>query len=352
MGVNTRYLAVAAMGLMVSACGGLKQSALIYSSQNNIGLVARGGTAQAGNADLTLGYSGHDFAIVPVAVAETCTDPAKQEACDRQKYRLVRIEGNNSVDAAAQAMAALASQISEQSRMKMLEQPALNQALARLNADIQTFNTISGLTSEINAKNRALTALTPAPTPESDVAQPAESIALETENARKVASLRQEIEDLEARKASAMAIDPVATSGARDALIAQIASIDAFVERNERKLQEIIDGRADRSTDTKHDALSVYGEFGGGNTVDGGKASLQVGKLFSTGVAAQNLTQQMREVLALQGREKCIQAATQAIANDTRLAKASPADLTQLYIAAMKVCTPLAPVAESKPGAG
>jgi len=339
MGVRVRYAVVGAMALALAGCSSLNQSSLVYSSQNNIGVVIKGGSAQAGNFDLTLGYSGHDFAIVPVAVAQPCTDnetPTDPE-CKQTKYRLVRIQGVNNIDAAAQALAALASQLHEQSRIALLQKPELEARLAEIDRNLQAIATLPALEKQINAKSGEITA-EKAKAPAAGDLQSPEYLAFEQARSATIAQLQQQLTGLQATQAAVAELKAANTPAARSAIVTKIKEIDASVEANERKLQAIIGRSGNSATDRKEDALSVYGEFGGDTKAEGTKASLQVGKVFSTGVAAQNLTQQMGEAMTAESRAKCYNAAIAAIQGDSRLKAATKDELLPLYKEAMELC--------------
>ena len=350
MGVESRYLSVGVLALALAGCSGLRQSALVYSSQNNIGVVVKGGAAQAGNFDLTLGYSGHDFAIVPVAVAEPCPDAATDQECKDTKYRLVRIEGANNIDAAAQALAALASQLSELSRIELIQKAKLEAQLAEVNRNLQIIGTIPAIEKQITDKISEIDTETNKPALAGDPQSPA-NLAFEQARSSRTARLRQELASLQAKKSAAQELEVANTLAIRNSLDANIKQIDFIVAENERKLQTIIGRPANSATDRKMDALSVYGEFGGDTKAEGTKASLQVGKVFSTGVAAQNLTQQMGEAMTAEARAKCFKAAVAIIKTDDRLQSATKAELLPLYADAMVLCKTTPANAASAPGA-
>lgn len=337
MAVRIHYLAAGAMALAVAGCTSLKQSSLVYSSQNNIGVVVRGGSAQAGNFDLTLGYSGHDFAIVPVAVAQPCPEAATEEECKQTKYRLIKIEGVNDVDAAAQALAALASQLHEQSRITLLQRPALENSLAEVDRNLRTISTLPAIRDQIDAKEKEIAKETAATSADPDPLSPA-SLAFQQAKQARLLQLQQDLVGLQASQSAADELRAANTSEIRNAIDAKIKALDFAVAENERKLQTIINRAPNSTTDRKLDALSVYGEFGGATKAEGTKASLQVGKVFSTGVAAQHLTQQMGETMTAEARAKCFNAAVATILSDDRLKAATKDELLPLYADAMALC--------------
>ncbi len=337
MGNRVRHMAAGAITLTLASCTGLTQSSLVYSSQNNIGVVIKGGSAQAGNVDLTLGYSGHDFAIVPVAVAETCSDLAKEDDCDAKKYRLVKIEGSNNVDAAAQAMAALASQLSEQSQIKLLEKRDLVARLNQMDEKLAIIGKIDDLRVQIKAEEANLKKQEDEDNPVDDSADP-EYVRFENARSDSISKINQKLATFRLQEAEAEALSVTNSPELRKAIQAKIDEIDAMVAANENKLDGIIKQAGKNSTDLKNDALSVYGEFGGSTHAQGAKASLQVGKVFSTGVAAQNLTQQMGAALAARERVKCVVAAIDFIQRDDRLDKLDEDVLASLYSDAMILC--------------
>ena len=65
------------------------------------------------------------------------------------------------------------------------------------------------------------------------------------------------------------------------------------------------------SKDDKEDALSVFGSFDGDAGANKDSATLGVGKVFSTGVASQHLTQGLGRASSVAVRAKCIQSVSE-----------------------------------------
>ena len=83
------------------------------------------------------------------------------------------------------------------------------------------------------------------------------------------------------------------------------------------RLSGRINGLLDRANGTRtdqSDALSVYGRFDGDVNTEAGSenaASVGLGKVFSTGIAAQNLTRGIKEAEIANGKARCLNAASQ-----------------------------------------
>jgi len=95
---------------------------------------------------------------------------------------------------------------------------------------------------------------------------------------------------------------------------AQQAAADA--ERAAARAQKIIS----QSSNRRGDALSVYGTFDSNGTASApgnaaqGTAGLRLGRIFSTGVASQNLTEGQRDALRADALTRCMAEATASTA--------------------------------------
>lgn len=105
------------------------------------------------------------------------------------------------------------------------------------------------------------------------------------------------------------------------------------VLRKSTQLNDMLARRNERSGDDKEDALSVFGSFNGSAKGDAKGAGLALGKSFSTGVAAQNLTQ------GLAGGSKQVAIAACIDAGERAIQGAAPADQTLLRTRFMTLCT-------------
>ena len=78
--------------------------------------------------------------------------------------------------------------------------------------------------------------------------------------------------------------------------------------------------KTSQSSNRRNDALSVYGTFDSNGTASGpgataqGSAGLRLGRIFSTGVASQYLTEGQRDALRADALARCMAAATAATA--------------------------------------
>jgi hypothetical protein len=116
---------------------------------------------------------------------------------------------------------------------------------------------------------------------------------------------------------SVQAAAPPAAPAAAAAAQARQAAQEA--ERAAARAEKV----SSRSSNNRHDALSVYGTFdsngaatGPGATPSGG-ANLRLGRIFSTGVASQNLTEGQRDALRADALTRCMAGAVSAAVEGT-----------------------------------
>lgn len=274
----------------VAACAPLQQAPLVYSSKVALGVDLSATMTETPGASITVGYKQVDAAYVPVAVAKPC--PNAESTCTAPSYGLVPLQGSNTIDSgnedseANQAAAkkllddvqkASAALTERRSAAQLAQQSAdaANDSLARLKGEL----------SSLQEKAK-------------DIAAPQDQAA------RLTALVDTEIPKAEA-KAKQADKDLVA---AQEATARAKAQVDSFNVDQLARATKIV-----RGSDKKGDAYSVFGSFDGATRAAvtagtgsqaKGETSLIVGKVFSTGIASQFLTQGMRDYYANMAAER------------------------------------------------
>ncbi len=94
---------------------------------------------------------------------------------------------------------------------------------------------------------------------------------------------------------------------------------DTLLRKESKKLEEI---------EGKSDAYSVFGSFDSGtklnkstDTSDGISAGVSLGKMFSTGVAAQNVSQGIQESSSYLARKQCLDSLSKVLGGSTATAE-------------------------------
>lgn len=274
----------------MTACAPLQQAPLVYSSKVAVGVDLSAAMTETPGASITVGYKQVDAAYVPVAVARPC--PSSESTCSAAAYGLVPLQGSNTIDsgnedseanqAAAKkllddvqkASAALAERRSAEQLAQQSAQTA-NEGLSRLKGELQPLQ------------------------------ETAKASELQPDQAARLAALVDtEIPKAEARAQQANK-DLLA---AQEATARAKAQVDSFNVDQLARATKIV-----RGSDKKGDAYSVFGSFdgatraavtAGSGSQAKGETSLIVGKVFSTGIASQFLTQGMRDYYANMAAER------------------------------------------------
>jgi hypothetical protein len=277
-----------AIGLV--ACAPLQQAPLVYSSKVSVGVDISGTATEQPGVSINVGYKQIDAAYVPVAVAKPCEEKeaGKRENCTDKIYQLKEIEGKNKVGDSA------------------VPKEALEAAQKR----ISQFKQIS------HARDSADTELARARSRLDDVERQLAFWKVEKGAALKAATDKNGI---------GLSNDDsilLAESDRRSALVAVEKAAVATAEGQKRNADEAFNGANVTGLveayglvggeNSKTDAYSVFGSFDantkasvevGGTTAPKGEVGLALGKVFSTGVASQNLTEGLRRYYAGLGAE-------------------------------------------------
>lgn len=251
--------------ITVAGCVPMEQATLTYTSKSTIGVGVEAGTQQTPGLDVTIGFKETNIALVPVAVAKYCYK-ATSSQCQNAIYRMELVRGGKNDSSQTQPIVARINDINRTLEELNGEQSRQTQRLADLRANIAVAEAAESARAELAELNS---------TPPDESAERANRLA-----------------ELQAKANSAPANFSLSEARAQAAAIeadqtARSTRIKTFQEDKVRLTAQL---EADTESG-RTDALSVYGRFNGTANGDEGGAGLTAGKVFATGIAAQNLTE-------------------------------------------------------------
>lgn len=261
-------IAIAAITPLLAGCYPMEQSPLVYSSKSTIGVGLAAGTPENPGLDVTIGFKETNVALVPVVVAKFCRY-TNATSCQHANYAMEVIKGGKidtvenkrvrqDIEARQAEISVLNGQIAELERGKAAAEENIRKLEKRAEAE-KTLATVGDQPKPDEGEalaNQRIAALQ-----DREATASVSKANLVTERS----TLSQTIELLKARK------DRVTT------LQGEIGRLTASITADKQG--------------TRDDALSVFGTFKGGGTGDKEGASLTGGKVFATGIAAQNLSE-------------------------------------------------------------
>ena len=258
--------------LMLCACSGLQQAPLLYSSKSIVGVDISTPSSESPGASISIGFKLVDIAYVPVAVSKTMEDGSGRDL----PSDIVRIEANFGEGSSA-------GQIDKLSQEELDKVGDLLKAKAKERSFEKALDIAEAAFKKKIEGQRAH---------ELAMADP-KTKASAQELAAKTKSIADELIDLDAsRKTKRAAFRQSQIDSAEAAAGVEIGNL--------------------LRTD-KRDAMSVYGRFdsaGAASAASSPSANLTAGKIFSTGVASQNLTEAARLQAATGGLAMCLDSLT------------------------------------------
>lgn len=356
MNINWPVFIMAACGCL-AACAPLQQAPLVYSSKLVVGIDVAANVAENQGGSISIGVKSFDSAYVPVAVSKQL-----DERSDKQDKTLeiIRIEAHYGEG----SMADTSDEATNAERNRKIDgyfvaKQAADTAAAQQTGIENQVSAQSTLITQLDSLKGSIAAANNIPEPASppgsggDPASPrAEALKLRADD----------IVKLNADRGAAIMPLTIQSNGGYNAMqvmddidrrIADLKKTRATIEAQLPELKTQRQVKADQaaqakaeairvaglSQTSKTDAMSVYGRFdtnGSGGT--DGKANLLVGKVFSTGLASQNLT----EAVKLEARSRCM-------ASGFEFAKNMPvADRKSFFDSLSKICTSLQSTSTNK----
>jgi len=276
-------MAVAACLLMLAACSPLPQAALVYSSRVSFGVTVTSNPASASGATLSIGYDQLDAAYVPVSVAG-----ANKSGTSDLVLEQIRAKYSNSNDLEPQsADAANLAKVNEYLNAAKTAETTKSsiQALSSQKAPVDS------LKSQVAVASTRLTQL--------------KAARLDTKEAT------SQLQEAKGQLATAQV-----TNQNIDTKIQQLTpSLTAAEQEASAKRPAALEAAKQLGL-VREDALSVYGRFDGKSDAGTTAVGLAIGKVFSTGIAAQSLAEGAGRAAATDAYTNCLGAAM-AVGSDT-----------------------------------
>lgn len=260
-----REIVAASLAIGLSGCVPMEQAALTYTSKTTMGVGMAGGTQETPGLEVAIGFKEANIALVPVAVAKYCYK-AKKALCQNDIYRMKMVVGNKIDAVESLPIQNRIDEINRELEQSVNEQKRDTDRLSQLNAMI-------ALTKAADAADAALKNIPDA------VAGESPDVTRDRAEQEATAKLRPVNFDAAKARDEIARLDGVqiARTARRGELQKELASLTPRINANSSR------GRTD--------AYSVYGKFSGAASGNGQGANLTAGKVFATGIAAQNLTE-------------------------------------------------------------
>ncbi len=264
--IRTTLPLLASFGLL-AGCYPMEQAPLVYASKSTVGLNIAAGTPENPGLDLIIGYKATDVALVPVAVAKYCRR-ASDADCVNAIYEMKIVTGSK-LDTVDNGIIDSAIKEAKRNLQNRVDQSnSLASSISALEVEI----------AKIEERNRLLQQVADLPDSE------------DTENAELVAT--------RARLEAELAQTEDANVEEEDQLQRQLAglaqrkrAIDIEMGEYQKQIADLSRRLQTGELGERGDSFSVYGTFKGGGQGDSGGGALTGGKVFATGIAAQNLSE-------------------------------------------------------------
>lgn len=299
--------------IFVSACSALQQAPLVYSSKVSLGVDISATSTETPGISLTLGYKQVDAAYVPVAVAKKCETETN---CTDAIYKLVSIRGESDVGGKINSSP---SHVEAEKARKDYEQAVVDANNAK-----NIHEAAKATMAQLNTRKAELEADKSKNSTQSEISSGLQRTISSLEEKRAVGTIITADEDIELGKLKAtlqaMQI-PQFTMEQKNELTeipskivdAQNNLTSTLIAYNDKKIAlEKLAPEAklaeQQNNLTRKDAYSVYGRFEADTNVKTNAASVGLGKVFSTGVASQNLAQGLGDYYKNLGIAACYDA--------------------------------------------
>lgn len=328
-----RKIMIASASLsMLGACAPLQQAPLVYSSKNVVGVDVSATTNEAPGASINIGYKQVDAAYVPVAVAKPCDKNESDKIalnCQSDIYKLHLVRGSSE---------------------EGIEAKEGNNDNAESVEIVRNYQ-IRTVSHELAIKKRDEA--------EKQLAEIA-SQEQETDTSKQVGiQARKELATKELGAAK------LAWQAAQNEFNQAKAKFDKLSPEQMKKANDA----TKKSNQVMQDAFSVFGSFDAKTQTGVGpqedketsadsqdkkpldlKAGVNLGKMFSTGIAAQNLTKGLEAHYRNQSAAGCLERARH-LTDDPHI-KSDAKIYVQVLTEALKACQPDGTAVPSKVDAG
>jgi hypothetical protein len=312
--------ATSTVAMMVLSGCALQQAPLVYSSKISVGVDLSATSSETPGASINLGYKSIDAAYVPVAVSKKIDD--KSTGQTTPVIELISAKyGAGALPNSGDAKAALAK-LHADLQATTTASENLRSTITILEANQRTIQQRVELLTQLENTLESAKKLRPLPAEgvvPIDLAPFGDALKPATETIQKLGALNVKLANvLTTKKADGKdSVDEVKNEAGdlKQKSLNQSTEVARDIETskkalglNEQKVASInreISSTLDMYRTDKTDALSVYGRFDSNGTGSfdsndsdtrgtGGKAGLLIGKVFSTGLASQNLTEAVK----------------------------------------------------------
>lgn len=281
MTLRNPYILSALAAATCVACAPLSQAPLVYTSKQQFGLSVSTSATETSGFEVNLGYKLLDAAYVPVAVAPPCAPSEKKDCSDHKIEQIFGQHDEKSEDGPALETISKAKEA----------RASADRTLDAANADYTKAK------SDLAAAEIAERA---AQKSEKDVEKLRAAAQALAEGSPERSAADETLQGAETSRKAELAEAATKAERTNAQEVSRLAVVRAEKARNDAddELRLLEQKRA--SSGAKKDAYSVFGSFDSRNKVGvddkvKGTVGVSFGKVFSTGVAAQNLS---RDALA------------------------------------------------------
>ena len=268
-------ISISIISFGLSACAPLQQAPLLYSSKTTVGLDVSTSTTESPGGSISFGVKIVDAAYVPVAVSKRLRDDAANRDLPADIILVQAVFGEGST-------AGKLDSLTEENKAKIRDFLSAKLTEEKLVDEVKRLDSLQATRSASREGARAsLKAI------ETQLAALAAETPEETKKAKEAE-----------RGTATRSVESLTALIERDApvLTAKRNELDVAKANAERLFSAAAEAASVLRTDKK-DAMSVYGRFNSesaASAASSASAKLTAGKIFSTGVASQNLTEAVR----------------------------------------------------------
>lgn len=286
---------------VLSACAPLQQAPLLYTSKTAIGVDLSTSTTESPGGSISIGVKMVDAAYVPVAVSKDVKNSSEGKTGSLDILKIEAIYGEGSTAGKLDSLTdENKTKIREFLKAKQEEQKLIENAALKDKEIADVRNELEQANADVVVKKK---------------------------------STHSDATD-EERKQSTDALDSaekrVLTLRGRETQLSEQKKEISFAINKAKELSEQLFVAAAQAASLlrtdKRDAMSVYGRFNTESSASNPStptASLTAGKIFSTGVASQNLTEAVKTEALYASLTKCVEgisSAAQQIKDDLKRA--------------------------------
>ncbi|HLD64957.1 MAG TPA: hypothetical protein VJA19_02830 [Pseudomonas sp.] len=313
---------IGAVSTVVWGCAPLQQAPLVYTSSHVVGVKLGMAPTQPESLEVVVGYKDLDAAYAPVAVSNPYLDEAIKPGnkYDKELYEIKEIYGIYGTQATAEAASQLLT-ADESNDMKLFFEAYSGKktsesiaiaAESKLN-DARSLNELSESIKAELEKPGSCTKFSLSTTV-SKLVEELLSCTGKEEDKNEVSRLYSGLKD--SNQTLIVTRDALkAAQQEKDKTSLDLAEKTRIHNEISSKVKKVLEKLASIQ---KRDAISVYGSFDadtvagtnedGAKPLDGGGVNVKIGKVFSTGVAAQNISEAQKIVASSVVVGSCIKA--------------------------------------------